>query len=217
MPNHHGNTGPNAADLVKVASGSTPNKTGVSTNQSAGSTGNTDHTNHEVFIKKWHLSLSILHQGHWDAARKYESMNMTLGILTAIAATLSGTTAFAQLKDRAGFSGFNVWLQIAVGTLALVAAALGAVQAFVRPSELAARHKQAAQKYGQLRRKLEVHLEEGQPAEHDKREEILNGLRSDWDKVDEECLPVPKKIYDNAETRFESKHGHSHEHATIAN
>lgn len=196
-------------EKVKQGPLTTPDKGNIFTDSFVESTLKSEHSNHDLYIKKWHLSLSILHQGHWDAARQYERINLRLGILTAVAATIAGTTAFAQLKDQAGFIGFNFWLQIIVGTFALAAAALGAVQASVRPSELAGRHKQAAQKYGQLRRKVEVYLEEGLPAEHTKREEIFNELRLNWDKVDEECLPLPKRIYDKAEERYKKKHGHS--------
>jgi hypothetical protein len=157
------------------------------------------------YIQQWRRSLTILHRGHWDAARFYEKVNLGLGLATAIAAAISGTTAFTQIQNQAEQGGLNIWLQVGVGIFALAAAALGATQAFVRPSELAARHKQAAQKFGKLRREIELHLNLGLPTGHDKREQLLTDFRTRWDAVDEESLPLPKRIYDNVEAEYESK------------
>jgi len=157
------------------------------------------------YIKQWRRSLTILHRAHWDAARFYEKVNLGLGIATAIAAAISGTTAFTQIQNQAEQGGLNIWLQVGVGIFALTAAALGATQAFVRPSELAARHKQAAQKFGKLRREIELHLNLGLPTGHEKREQLLTDFRLRWDAVDEESLPLPKRIYDNVEAEYERK------------
>jgi hypothetical protein len=122
-------------------------------------------TEYDLYVKSWARSLTILHHGHWDAARKYERINLILGLGTAITAAISGTTAFTQLQQQTGQGGITIWIQILVGVFALTAAALGAAQAFVRPSEIAGRHKKAGQKYGTLRREIELQLYLGIPVE----------------------------------------------------
>ncbi len=159
----------------------------------------------DEYIQQWRRSLTILHRSHWDAARFYESVNLGLGIATAIAAAISGTTAFTQIQNQAEQGGLNIWLQVGVGIFALTAAALGATQAFVRPSELAARHKQAAQKFGKLRREIELHLNLGLPEVHEELEQLLTDFRLRWDAVDEESLPIPKRIYDKVEAEYVRK------------
>ncbi|MGE5447602.1 MAG: SLATT domain-containing protein [Bacteroidales bacterium] len=160
--------------------------------------------NKDDYIKKWLRSLTILHRGHWDAARYYEKVNILLGLAIAISATFSGTSAFSQLQ-QAGQGRLNVWLQIAVGFFALIAAAFGALQAAIRPSELAVHHKKAAQKFGKLRREIELHLSLGLPLGHQKQEVLLTEFRSKWDTVDEESLPLPKRFYDNAVATYNTK------------
>ena len=157
------------------------------------------------YIKSWLRSLTILHRGHWDAARYYDKVNFGLGIATAVSAAISGTTAFTQLQNQADQGGLNIWLQVGVGVFALTAASLGAAQAFVRPSELAARHKQAGQKFGKLRREIELHLNLGLPGEYDSRKQLLTEFRLRWDAVDEESLPIPERIYNKIESEFANK------------
>lgn len=153
---------------------------------------------HDDYIKKWLRSLEILHHGHWDASRYYDGINLGLGIATTVTATISGTTAFAQIQQQVEQVELNTMIQVGIGIFALIAAALGAVQSFVRPSELASRHKQAAQKYGTLRREIELQLQLGLPIEH----EFLTDFRLRWGAVDEETLPVPQRIYDRTEKEY---------------
>jgi|GEM_PF-2382946 len=171
-----------------------------STTDNPVSTGSTGHE--DDYVKKWLRSLEILHHGHWDAARYYDRVNLGLGIATTVTATISGTTAFGQIQQQTEQVGINTWIQVGIGIFALIAAALGAVQSFVRPSELASRHKQAAQKYGTLRREIELQLQLKLPTGHQAREEFLTDFRLRWGAVDEETLPVPQSIYDKTEKEY---------------
>jgi hypothetical protein len=147
-------------------------------------------------VKDWLRRLTILHRAHWDAARYYDKVNLVLGISTVVLAAISGTTAFTQLQKKADEGGAVLWLQIGVGVFAMAAAVLGAVQAFYRSGELAARHKQAAQKFGKLRRELDQHFTLGLPTDMAKRDQMLTDFRQRWDIIDEESPAVPKKFYD---------------------
>ena len=154
---------------------------------------------HDLFtdecVKRWLCSLTILHRGHWDAARHFERVDLALGVATALTATISGTTAFAQLGERAGQQGASLWSQVLVGVFGILAAALAALQTFFRSSELAARHKQAAVKFGQLRRELEETRALGLPTECEKCAQVLTAFRQRWNAVDDESPPVPHRIY----------------------
>ena len=154
------------------------------------------------YIKSWLRSLTILHRGHWDAARYYDKVNLGLGLATAIAAAISGTTAFTQLQSQAEEGTLNTWLQVGIGIFALLAASLGAAQAFMRPSELSARHKLAGQKYGKLRREIELAFYLGLPEQQEIKEKFLTEFREKWEAADEESLPVPEKIYKSVEADY---------------
>lgn len=181
-------------------------KTNHPSDKAVSSTVTTDAlTDVDSYIKKWLRSLTILNRGHWDAARYYEKVNLGLGMATAITAAISGTAAFTQIQDQVDQNTLNVWLQIAVGIFAIAAASLSAIQAFVRPSEQAARHKQAGQKFGKLRREIELLLNLGLPIEHEARETLLTDFRVRWDAADEESLPLPKKVYDKVEKEYDKK------------
>lgn len=194
---------------VAVNSGSSPATNDGSTKPSAGDAGpNKLFLHDDGYIKKWLRSLTILHRGHWDSARYYEKINFGLGIATSVAAAISGTSAFAQLQQKADQGGLNISLQITIGIFALLAAALGALQTTIRPSELAARHKQAALKFGKLRREIELHLNLGLPKDPNERGKLLTDFRLRWDTVDEESLPLPKRIYDNVESKYDSNFSH---------
>lgn len=159
----------------------------------------------EDYIKSWLRSLTVLHRGHWDAARYYDKVNLGLGLATAISAAISGTTAFTQLQSQAEEGNLNLWLQVGIGIFALVAASLGAAQAFMRPSELSARHKVAGQKYGKLRREIELAFYLGLPAQHEEKETFLTEFRLKWEAADEESLPVPERIYNLVEADYEKR------------
>lgn len=145
-------------------------------------------------VRGWRRMLQTLHRGHWDAARRYERIYLAVGIAATLAAAATGTAAFTQLASQVEQSP-ALWLQIVVGAIAIATAALTALQTFMRSADLAVRHKQAALKYGRLRRQLEEQLALGLPAERGEREKILSPLRAAWDAADDESPPVPQDIY----------------------
>jgi hypothetical protein len=162
----------------------------------------TEHAQYsDKYVKDWLRALRVLHQGHWDAARHYSRINLGLGVATTVTAAISGTTAFTQMAEQAALQGAGTW----VGLFGILAAGLAALQTSLRPSELAAQHKQAAVKYGQVRRQLEEELDLGLPPKHDDRSALLTDFRAKWNAVDDESLPVPQWIYKRTKAAAEKK------------
>lgn len=141
-------------------------------------------------LRDWHLSLVILHRGHWSAARHYEARNFWLGLLAAVSAAIAGTTVFATLSDSP-----STGVRTAIGLFSILAAVLSALQTYFRSSELAERHKGAAVKYGFLRRELEQRMESDEPLPSEAK---LDDFRARWDAIDGESPPIPAKIYARA-------------------
>jgi len=151
--------------------------------------------------KDWLRSLMILHRGHWNAARIFDRVNLLLGIIATVMAAISGATAFSKFGELVT----SVWSQLVISLFGLMAAAIVAVQTFFRSSELASRHKQAAVKFGQLRRELEESFDLGLPANFDARKEFLTSFRERWKVVDDKSPSIPDRIYQKAKTETEKK------------
>ena len=93
-------------------------------------------------------------------------------------------------------TGNSPTLRIVAGILSFVAAVLSSLQAALKYPELAAQHKAAAQKYGQLRRELEVYL-----AAKPEGTDLANSLdkfQQEWNALDDQCPTVPQKVYRQA-------------------
>lgn len=156
---------------------------------------------HDDYIGHWARSLSVLHTGHWRAARFYELINLILGIAAALSAAVAGTTAFQDLAGQGATA--NPTAQFWGGAFAVIAAALAAVQTFFRSSELATKHKQAGVKFGQLERELEGYIDLGIPMDAHEREKLLKPFHARWNQVEDEALPLPQRIYDRAAKEYD--------------
>lgn len=150
----------------------------------------------DQFVLQWLVSLKILHRGHWNASRRYEQLNLWLGVGTAVCAAISGTSAFAASNGRAA--------ALVAGALGLLAAILAALQTSLRASETAARHKQAGIRFGQLRRQLEEYLTVGWPPGTDEGRALLAAFRDGWAAVDDESPPVPRRFYEQAKREVQA-------------
>ena len=93
-------------------------------------------------------------------------------------------TVFATVSEAAPQIG-RPWLQISVGLLSVASAVLGALQTFLRYSELAEKHRVAGTHYANLRHRIE--LLAAMPLEHkDKLREALANIEQRWAKQREE-------------------------------
>jgi hypothetical protein len=150
-------------------------------------------------LSKWRRALRILHEGHWDAARWYESWNLYLGTAAAVLSAAAGTTAFMSLLNESERVG-----RVIAGVLSLFAALMASVQTSYKAGERAEQHRAAAGKYGKLRHTLDKMLLDGLPEDKTAKDKQLNILIASWDDVDASTLPVPPKIYKRTTQEAES-------------
>lgn len=141
-------------------------------------------------LDDWHRSLVILHRAHWEAASYFEDRNFWLGLAAAAVSAVAGTTLFATLEGSP-----SVLVRGGVGAFSLLAAMLSAVQAFLRSSDVAARHKVAGVKFGQLRREIEQKRLVGLPSGGPEKEAALMDFRGRWDEAEASVAPVPGAIF----------------------
>jgi hypothetical protein len=150
-------------------------------------------------LSKWRRTLRILHEGHWEAARRYASWNLLLGSAAAVLSAAAGTSAFMSLLESSEHVG-----RVVAGVLGLLAAVMASVQTSYKAGERAEQHRTAAGKYGKLRHTMDKMLLEGLPADKTARDKELDDLVASWDDVDASTLPVPQEIYKRTTLQAES-------------
>jgi Petal formation-expressed len=148
-------------------------------------------------LDDWHHGLRIFHRAHSRAASLFNGRNVALGIPTVILTAITGTSIFATTAAT------PEWVSIATGIMSLTAAVLAALQTFLRYSELAEKHRAAAQSYGNLRRETEEVLagltsDPPVPLPPD----YLKSLRERWTAVDNAAPDLPQNVYDSVEKQL---------------
>lgn len=145
---------------------------------------------HEL-LRTWLTGLRIRHSAHYQSAVRCERGARMMGIPAAILSTAVGTSIFAGMLD-------DVTWKIMSGLLSFTAAVLASIQTVLKLPELAAQHKGAAQKYGRLRRRVEVLLAAEHPDEK-VTAKALGDIQDEWDTIDEQSPNIPQKVYDKAD------------------
>ena len=156
---------------------------------------------HQETFEQWQRGLRIFHRAHARAATLFEQRNIALGLPTVILTAISGTTVFATIESTP-----ETWVKVLTGVMSLAAAVLAALQTFLRFSELAERHKAAAQKYGMLRRELEEALAleatATQPAPLPA--DFTKSFRERWDTLDCQSPNLPQRLLDQSEAQVKA-------------
>lgn len=140
----------------------------------------------------WHHAIADLHRAHFNAARTFQLRNKLLGVPALILSTFVGAAIFSTLESSP-----DIKIKILTGLLSVAAALFTGLQTFLSYGERSEEHKCAAVRYGRLRRILEEKL----ACEKDNWETLLNEIRLEWDRVDQETPPVPAGFYADPQTR----------------
>jgi len=153
----------------------------------------------EKLIEQWYNGIRIFHIAHHLAASHYSRMHLMLGIPVVILTTVVGATVFSTLEV-----GTHIIIKVIIGIFSVAAAIISALQTFLKYSELAEKHKNAAAKYGALRRELdEIKLTINNISDF---KEVSKDFRSRWDCVVSETPTIPQNIHDKAAKNFPSKY-----------
>jgi len=103
--------------------------------------------------EEYRLLASQLNLGHYRATERANQRHRWLGVAVVVAAAIVSTSIFATLESTPELG----W-KIAAGAVSAAATVLAALQTFFRYSDLAALHKEAAARYGAIRRQLDIFL-----------------------------------------------------------
>ena len=137
-------------------------------------------------LKSWHKGLRIKHITHSRAAVRLERQGQILGLSVVILSAIVGTSIFAEAQALG-----TVW-KIVTGLMSAAATVLASVQTFTKYYELAEKHKLSAQKFGNLRREVEL-FEVSPPQDL---AAALKAVQEKWDSLEEESPNVPQDIVD---------------------
>lgn len=93
----------------------------------------------------------LSHDAVWDATLRRHTR---LGIPTVIVSAIIGTSAFTSLAQGGNPTSF--YLKLSIGLLGVCAATLSGVQTFLNDPERAGQHREAAGRYADLRRRIQL-------------------------------------------------------------
>jgi len=140
-------------------------------------------------INNWRFRADRVQQAHYLAGRRYERFNRYMGVPTTLIMAVVGTTIFSNLSENA--SGLSTELQIIVGGLSVLAAALSGIQTFLGFSELAEKHRLAGARYAHLKQTLEL-LE---CLNSESKYKDLQDIEAQWGKLREESPNLPQTVW----------------------
>jgi len=152
---------------------------------------------HEKIINQWYNGVRIRHKAHFVLASKYERRNLWFGFPIVILTAITGTSIFASFESSP-----EPWMKILVGCLSILAAVLASLQTFLGYNQEAEQHKNAATKFGALRRELEERISLDQ-YQIDKI--FIEDFRKRWDSLEQESPNIPSIIYDKYKHYYERK------------
>ena len=155
-------------------------------------------------LKKYSRSAGRKQLAHYLAAEIDAARHGRIGVPNVILSAIVATSVFSTLsKDPA------LWLRIATALLALLAAILAALQAFLGFGERAEKHRAAGARYGKVR--IDVDLLRLKLARQGAlaRNEALAGLEpiaKDLGLLETDSPTLSKSEYETGQTHFDQDH-----------
>jgi len=140
-------------------------------------------------IQEWHAGIRISVLAHYECSKLYEAYHRLLGYPTVILSALAGTAFVSTLNDSSVW-----WARSFAVVLSLAVTVFVSLQTFLRYSERAEKHKNAATEFGKLRRELEqiiaVIPEGGMVPESD-----MKSVRIKWGELSTHAPSIPNQVY----------------------
>lgn len=94
---------------------------------------------------------------HYKSANYFNTISLSLGIITIILGAGAGTTVFSNLQQDSDCEGFNL-TSVIIGIVITINASLNGVLTFIRPAEISEKHKNFAKEYAGIANLIEFQL-----------------------------------------------------------
>lgn len=134
---------------------------------------------------EWYKRVATVAHGHYRAALRFSRLNFWFGIPSVVLATIVGTAVFASLQQKP-----ELWIQIVVGLMSIVAAIFAALQSFLGYGEKAEKHRVAGAKYNGIGRELELLLSQDQDWS------ALDSIRTRIDALAQDSPHIPESVHE---------------------
>jgi hypothetical protein len=130
-------------------------------------------------ILDWTRKIHTLEYAHRYESLSKDSLNLWLGVPSIIIASLIGAMTSLSLPDCPGFKSFLIFTS---SFCACAVAVMTGLQTFLKPSELAEKHRFCSTIYEDLRHRLELLLF-SENTDSTQLSEKLNQLKAEWDRL----------------------------------
>lgn len=153
-----------------------------------------------TLLQHWRINCFRSQIANYDAAGYYSKMHYWLGVPTVILSAVVGTSVFATLGTEV-----KSIIQIAVGSISVLAATLAALQTFMNWDERATNCRTAAAEYGAVKRKIDQTLA-AIPIGECVNDETINEIRKQMDELSQKSYGVPDFIWARARKKVPTVH-----------
>ena len=133
-------------------------------------------------------------KGHFYAGQCWVSVNLNLGVATAILSAIAGASALSQFDYH----------NVVAGGLSIIVAGLTAVITFINPDEKSFIHRKAGNRYNALRNDTRIFYDiELEEVDDKKAIEGLKKLNDRRSKLNSESHQIPKWAFEKARRGIE--------------
>jgi hypothetical protein len=143
----------------------------------------------EDLLREWLARLTAAQISHYTIASKYKKVHYCLGIPLFCFSTFITFFLLADMETQPFLKNLVIFLSI-------LSALIASLITFLRPSDLAEKHRSEATKYGSLKRAVETAL----ATEFHSNEEAISFVKDiadHWGKVTADAPVAPRNVFDN--------------------
>ena len=145
----------------------------------------------DELLTSWRKRAREAQWAHYGCERRLLRIHFWVGVPLVVLSTFSGTSVFATLSTDP-----SVALKLVIGTTAVIVAVLGGLQTFLRTTDRATDHREAATRYAALRRELEQIRACCTPSPpHD----VLERVRERLDELADTAPAIPQSVWNRTD------------------
>ena len=157
------------------------------------------HPQQEKILKAWGEAAACYWYMHYQAYCSYKNLSMKFTIPLIIVSTVTGTANFAQETFPPSVQPF---VPSAIGGLNLITAIATTIMQFLKINELMEGHRVASVQYGKISRTIRLELTLPLSERTLNGTNMIENMRTEYDRLIEQSPNVPKKMIDAFEREF---------------
>jgi len=151
-------------------------------------------------VYQWQKGVRIKHISHNRAASSFKTKYQRLGVVATVLSTLAASSIFASFADSEKI----IWL-ITAGIISILTAVVNAINTFLSYGELAEKHRQAANGYGELRRYFETETLDAENLKVDELKDLLEVFSQKLSELEKSVPEIPQKLYNKVKKGLDKK------------